>query len=260
MRRKPLRSPGRAASPSRGRARRGDAIYAVPREVVTDFTFGSETTAVFDDMLHRSIPFYDEMQRMIGELAADFAADGTQVYDLGCSTGATLLGLTALPKDVKLIGIDSSAAMLEHADRALRQAGVAQPFELRCQDLHQGLAIENASVVVLCLTLQFVRPLYRDRIVRTVYEGLNERGCLIVVEKVLEEETLVNRLFIKHYYDFKRRNHYSDLEIAQKREALENVLIPYRLEENRQMLRDAGFRHPEVFFKWYNFAGLLAVK
>lgn len=245
---------------TRSRSERGDALYALPRAMVGDFNFDGETTAVFDDMLQRSIPFYDEIQRMIGELAADFAVEGTHIYDLGCSTGATLLNLASVPTEVTLIGVDSSAAMLAHARQALQRARVPHAFELRNQDLHQGLMIENASLVVLCLTLQFVRPLYRDRIVRTIYEGLNARGCLILVEKVLEEETLANRLFIKHYYDFKRRNHYSDLEIAQKREALENVLIPYRLEENCQMLRDAGFRHPEIFFKWYNFAGLLAVK
>jgi tRNA (cmo5U34)-methyltransferase len=237
-----------------------DDLYSAALPVVTDFDFGTTTTAVFDDMLQRSIPFYDEIQRMIGELANDFAVDGTRVYDLGCSTGATLLRLSGLSKDITLVGIDSSSPMLAHADRALRAAEVRQPFELRRQDLHDALAIDNASVVIACLTLQFVRPLHRDRLLRAIYEGMNERGALIVVEKVLEEETLVNRLFIKHYYDFKRRNHYSDLEIAQKREALENVLVPYRLEENRQMLRAAGFRHPEVFFKWYNFAGLLAVK
>ena len=110
------------------------------------------------------------------------------------------------------------------------------------------------------LTLQFVRPLRRERLLRTVYDGLIERGCLLLIEKVLEEESLTNRLFVKHYYDFKRRNGYADIEIAQKREALENVLIPYRLEENREMLRAVGFRQPEIFFKWYNFCGILAVR
>jgi tRNA (cmo5U34)-methyltransferase len=105
-----------------------------------------------------------------------------------------------------------------------------------------------------------VRPLHRERLLRTVYDGLNPQGCLLLIEKVLEEETLINRLFVKHYYDFKRRNGYAEIEIAQKREALENVLIPYRLEENHEMLRAAGFRHPAIFFKWYNFCGILGVK
>jgi len=247
---------GRAVRPTTA----ADAIYATPKPMVTDFNFGAETTAVFDDMLHRSVPFYDEIQRLIEELAGDFAVDGTNVYDLGCSTGATLRCLCRIEQDVTIIGIDSSSSMLATADEELQRARVTKRYALHNQDLHQGLVIENASVVVMSLVLQFVRPLYRERLLRTVYDGLNPRGCVLLVEKVLEEETLLNRLFIKHYYDFKRRNGYAEIEIAQKREALENVLIPYRLEENREMLRAVGFRHPEIFFKWYNFCGLLAVK
>jgi len=236
-----------------------DAIYAETKPLVTDFTFGAETTAVFDDMLHRSVPFYEEIQRMIAELANDFAVDGSNVYDLGCSTGATLLSLGQIDRDVTLVGIDNSDAMLARADEELTRANLGKRYALRNQDL-QSVVIENASVVVLSLTLQFVRPLHRERVLRTVHDGLNPQGCLILIEKVLEEETLANRLFIKHYYDFKRRNGYAEIEIAQKREALENVLIPYRLEENQQMLQVVGFRHPEIFFKWYNFCGILAVR
>src|SRR5215468_2732017 len=243
-----------------GTVRAADAIYAAPKRLVTDFNFGAETTSVFDDMLHRSVPFYDEMQRMLVELAADFAVDGTNIYDLGCSTGATLANLSQLDTDVTYVGIDSSDAMLARADETLRLAKPGLRYLLRNQDLHQNLVIENASVVVMSLTLQFVRPLHRERILRTIHEGLNPQGCLLLIEKVLEEQTLINRLFVKHYYDLKRRNGYAEIEIAQKREALENVLIPYRLEENRAMLRAAGFEHPEIFFKWYNFCGIMAVR
>jgi tRNA (cmo5U34)-methyltransferase len=145
-----------------------DAIYAEPKPLVTDFRFDAETTAVFDDMLHRSVPLYDEIQRMVMELAGDFAADGSNVYDLGCSTGATLLQLATIERDVTLIGVDSSAAMLARAEATLRAANVAMPFKLYNQDLHQGLVIENASVVVMSLTLQFVRPLHRERLLRTL--------------------------------------------------------------------------------------------
>jgi len=237
-----------------------DRLYSDPAPLVTDFSFGSETTKVFDDMLHRSVPFYAEMQRMITEITEDFAADGTNIYDLGCSTGATLLDLQHIDRDVTFIGIDSSAAMLDRAGEELKRANFARPYALRQQDLHQGLEIQNASVVIMSLTLQFVRPLYREQVLHRIFEGLNPQGCLILIEKVLEEETLVNRLFIKYYYDFKRRNAYSDLEIAQKREALENVLIPYRLRENQELLERVGFRGPEIFFKWYNFCGMLALK
>jgi tRNA (cmo5U34)-methyltransferase len=112
----------------------------------------------------------------------------------------------------------------------------------------------------LILTLQFVRPLQRERLLQDLHRGMNDNGALILVEKVIGEDSLFNRLFIEHYYDFKRRSGYSDLEITQKREALENVLVPYKLLENREMLLRTGFRHVDVFFKWYNFTGIIAVK
>jgi tRNA (cmo5U34)-methyltransferase len=137
---------------------------------------------------------------------------------------------------------------------------VASKVEAEFKDLNDALSVEDASVVVLNITLQFVRPLFRDRLVRSIFDGLNENGCLIIVEKVLGNDSLFNRLFIKLYYDMKRRNDYSDTEIAQKREALENVLIPYRIDENFELLKRAGFGSVDTFYKWYNFAGLIAVK
>jgi tRNA (cmo5U34)-methyltransferase len=109
-------------------------------------------------------------------------------------------------------------------------------------------------------TLQFLRPLYRNKLIDSIFRGLNENGCLILVEKVVGEDTLLNRLYIKYYYEMKKKKGYSELEISQKREALENVLIPYRLLENREMLLDCGFRYCDVFFKWYNFCGMVAIK
>ena len=115
-------------------------------------------------------------------------------------------------------------------------------------------------MVLLVLTLQFVRPLHRDRLLERIRQGLTDDGCLILVEKVLGESSTLNRLFIKHYYELKRHQGYSDLEIAQKREALENILVPYRLEENCELLRRHGFAQIDVFFKWYNFAAVVAMK
>jgi len=240
-----------------------DRIYAQECRRLADFNFGRETAAVFDDMLDRSVPLYGEIQRMVGELVGDFAADGTNVYDLGCSTCNTFLASAVfLPEniDVRFVGIDSSPQMLEKARQKLDAAGFNRPFELARGDLNQGLRIENASVVLLILTLQFVRPLARSRVIEEIYRGLNDNGCLILVEKVLGEYSTFNRLYIEHYYAMKRRNGYSELEIAQKREALENVLIPYRLEENKELLRHEGFQQVDTFFKWYNFCGMIAQK
>jgi len=241
-----------------------DQLFAERTQAVSNFNFGKETAEVFEDMLDRSIPLYREVQRMLGELVAEFAVNGSCVYDLGCSNGITLetLGraIEAAGRQVRLVGVDYSKPMLEKA--AQRFADVAPPLrpELMHADLNESFTLENASVVVLNLTLQFVRPLFRDRLVRSIFDGLNDNGCLIIVEKVLGNDSLFNRLFIKFYYDMKRRNDYTDLEIAQKREALENVLIPYRIDENFELLRRNGFGSVDMFYKWYNFAGFVGVK
>jgi tRNA (cmo5U34)-methyltransferase len=232
---------------------------------------------VFDDMVTRSVPFYLEIQRMMTEIAADFAVPRSNVYDLGCSTGTTLINLDkVLPPNVNFIGIDDSKEMLVKCKSNFETAGISRNYSLILRDLNKGVELENASVVVLCLTLQFIRPLYRvvvlcltlqfirplyrEKLIAQIFKQLNENGCLILIEKVLGEDSLFNRQFIKYYYDYKRRNNYDEMEIAQKREALENVLIPYKLMENRELLLITGFRYVETFFKWYNFCGMVAVK
>ncbi|HNR16742.1 MAG TPA: carboxy-S-adenosyl-L-methionine synthase CmoA [Chitinophagaceae bacterium] len=238
-----------------------DEVFKGDIEKASDFKFGANVAKVFDDMVNRSVPYYGEIQRMMAELAADHAREETFVYDLGCSTGTTMIGMdTMVTPNIKFIGVDDSQEMLDKCKSKLMELGFSRPYELRCTDLGQGIKIENASVVVLCLTLQFVRPINRDRLLQDIYNGLNPGGVLILVEKILAEESNFNRDFINYYYNYKRRNNYSEMEISQKREALENVLVPYKLSENITLLRDKGFAHCEVFFKWYNFAGLIAVK
>jgi len=238
-----------------------DEVFREKYSKPSDFKFSSKVAGVFDDMVNRSVPYYEEMQRMISELAADHAVKGTSIYDLGCSTGTTMIHMDQLVEEsIPFVGIDDSKDMLDKCRNKFLQLDIKRPYELVVADLNKEVPINNASVVVLCLTLQFVRPIARERLVKQIFNGLNNDGALIVVEKILAEDSRFNRDFIKYYYDMKRRHHYSEMEIAQKREALENVLIPYKLSENITLLRDAGFEHCETFFKWYNFAGFIAKK
>jgi tRNA (cmo5U34)-methyltransferase len=238
-----------------------DEVFKDEIEKASDFKFSANVARVFDDMVNRSVPFYGEIQRMMAELTAEHAKEGADVYDLGCSTGTTMIGMdTMVKQDIRFIGVDDSPEMLDKCKSKLLEIGFSRDYELHCADLNEGVKITKASVVVLCLTLQFVRPIYRERLLKNIYDGINRGGALILVEKILAEESQFNREFINYYYNYKRRNHYSEMEISQKREALENVLIPYKLSENITLLRDTGFAHCEVFFKWYNFAGLIAVK
>lgn len=238
-----------------------DNLFIRRNGIVSDFNFGKEVALVFDDMLKRSVPFYEEIQRMIVEMTLDFSVPGTNIYDLGCSTGTTLLNLNRYIGDnLRYIGIDYSSDMLDKCRSKLSENHFNGEYELICADLNNGIHLENASVVVMVLTLQFIRPLYREKLIKCILNGLNENGCLILVEKVLGEDSLFNRLFIKYYYDMKKKNGYSETEIALKREALENVLIPYTVEENRNLFLTQGFRYCDIFFKWYNFCGIVAVK
>jgi tRNA (cmo5U34)-methyltransferase len=239
-----------------------DQVYRDARTAIADFSFDAQVATVFDDMVGRSVPFYAEIQRMVAELGRDFAVPGTTLYDLGCSSGTSLFNMhRALDPQVRFVGVDNSQPMLDECRSKLTEAGVVdRALELRCCDLNEGVAIDNASVVLLILTLQFIRPLRRERLMQDIVKGLQPNGCLLLVEKVLGEHSMFNRLFIDHYYELKRRNGYSELEISQKREALENVLVPYKLFENRELLLNAGFTSVDVFFKWYNFCGIVAVK
>ncbi|MGB5834143.1 MAG: carboxy-S-adenosyl-L-methionine synthase CmoA [Thiohalocapsa sp.] len=252
----PLTGPDAAAAITDARPRLPEDI-----ESISDFDFGEATAAVFDDMLDRSIPEYRELQRMIGELAATFAEPGTRVYDLGCSTGITLETLIgAIPVPAEYVGLDYSSAMLDRARERLFKLTDAGRLTLREADLNAGVQVENASVVVLNLTLQFVRPLRRDLLIRDIARGMNPNACLILIEKVLGNDSLFNRTFIRLYYEMKRRNGYSETDIAHKREALENVLIPYRVDENVELLARNGLNQCDIFFKWYNFCGFIGVK
>lgn len=238
-----------------------DQVFLQGDQPVGDFAFTAKVADVFDDMVSRSVPHYIEMQRMVCELARDFARPGSNLYDIGCSTATTLLTLDPLlDPGIRFVGVDNAPDMLDKARAKIDESGTARPIDLELADLNRGFRIENASVVTMLLTLQFIRPLYREKVIRTIAAGMQDQGCLLLIEKLTSADTLFNRLFIEHYYDFKRRNGYSDTEIFRKRESLENVLIPYRLDENIELIRDAGFRHVEVFFRWYNFCGIVAVK
>ena len=238
-----------------------DRVFADDKEPVRDFRFNATVAKAFDDMVGRSVPYYAEIQRIVAEIAADFAVPGSNLYDLGCSTGTTMqLMHEAIDPDVRMVGIDNSNDMLDQARKKHAESAKARRIDFVNADFHEGLLIENASVVTMLFTLQFVRPLYRERLVQLIFDGMREDGVLILAEKITSEHTLLNRLFIKYYYNYKKRVGYSETEIARKREALENVLIPYRYEENEELLKKVGFRHVEEAFRWYNFCCMVAVK
>ena len=233
-----------------------DKIFDKP--ITKQFEFDEEVASVFDDMLSRSVPFYDEMLKLSTSFALMHLKDKGRVYDLGCSTASTLIDIAKTSKfNLELIGIDTSKAMLKRAKQKSKAYGYKISFINN--DIF-NIKFKKSNVIISNYTLQFIRPLQREKLVKKIYNSLEKGSIFIFSEKVITNDKVLNKQFIDKYYNFKKEQGYSEFEIAQKREALENVLIPYSYEENKKMILDAGFKHFDCIFKWVNFATFIAIK
>jgi len=233
-----------------------DKVFAKP--IKKQFEFDEEVAAVFDDMLERSVPFYKESQKITKFFTLKALREGGKVYDLGCSTASLLIDIHRdLEFRATLIGLDNSEAMLERARKKCEAFG-ADVFVEYADILEY--AYEEADVFISNYTLQFIRPLVREELIKKIASSLREEGVFIFSEKVISHHAKLNKDLIECYYDFKKEQGYSEYEIMQKREALENVLVPYSEEENITMAKNAGFSHCEVIFRWANFATFIAIK
>ncbi|MDK9717427.1 MAG: carboxy-S-adenosyl-L-methionine synthase CmoA [Trichlorobacter sp.] len=239
-----------------------DALYAGALQEIIDFTFDERVVAVFPDMIQRSVPGYGMIITNIGILAARYAQAGSHCYDLGCSLGAASLAMRQriTKPDCDIIAVDSSPAMIERARELLAlDTASSIPVTMICNDI-QEVTIENASVVVLNFTLQFIPPPERLALMQRIYAGLKPGGILILSEKIAFSEPQRQQLHVELHHDFKRANGYSDLEISQKRSALENVMIPETVAVHHKRLKAAGFSCSELWFQCFNFVSLVAIK
>ncbi len=233
-----------------------DKVFA--DKIEKKFEFDEAVASVFDDMLSRSVPFYDEVRHLIISLILKEAHPGTKVLDLGSSTAKFLIDLHAKAEiPLKLKGIDNSEAMLERARQKTVAFGADIDLELADMLTYQ---YRDEEIVVANYTLQFIRPMQRLELVKRLYEGLNDSGLFIFSEKVVFEDKVMDKQMIDIYYDYKKQQGYSEYEIAQKREALENVLIPFTIEENIRMCKEAGFTRVDTIFQWANFVTFVAKK
>jgi tRNA (cmo5U34)-methyltransferase len=224
------------------------------------FRFDANVVSVFDDMVERSVPGYETIQQLIATLA-NRLHQGLPIYDLGCSTGKTLESILAQADGpLTLVGIDSSRAMLDECQAKLAERVTGHTIHLVEQDLTrmEDLPHGKAGVVILCLVLQFLRPPERLGLLKRIFAGLQPGGCALLVEKTIQPDDVLNATFIDAYHAFKLTRGYSMLEIAKKREALENRLIPFYPQENLDLMRQAGFQSATTFFTWLNFQGYIA--
>jgi len=237
-----------------------DTLYSLPLDKVGDFRFDAQVVGVFPDMIGRSVPGYGSILSMIGELTERYSRADTNLYDLGCSLGAcSLVMRERAPQDCLLYSIDSSPAMLDGLAAKVVPGDGRCEMHLRLQDIRET-PIENASLSVLNFTLQFIAQSEREALLRRIAEGTLPGGALVLSEKVCFPDPGHQRLLTELHHSFKKANGYSELEIAQKRTALENTLIPETLETHLERLREVGFSQALCWFQCFNFVSILAVK
>lgn len=238
-----------------------DRIYAKPHSRLVDFVFDEQVARVFPDMIRRSVPGYETIISMLGVFAAEYVKDNTQIYDLGCSLGAASLAIRrhVQASGCKLIAVDNAEAMVKHCQENLDVDQSITSVEVRCEDI-RNTVIESASLVTLNFTLQFIKPEHRLGLLQKVYQGMNPGGALVLSEKIKLSTPESQQLQTDLHHAFKRANGYSDLEISQKRQAIENVLIPDTIADHVARLNQVGFSRVELWFQCFNFVSFIAVK
>ena len=238
-----------------------DNIYKKPQKKISPFEFNKNVVDVFDDMIHRSVPLYKETILRLVQLSEKFYIDNSNIYDLGCSNGN--FGITFLQemgkKPFHMIAVDNSKHMLEAYRKRLEEKPNGDFIELILENI-LNVPLENASVVVINLTLQFLPRKERDNIIRNIFQALCPGGILLITEKVVHSDEEMTALQQEFYFRFKRENGYSNLEISQKRDALENVLIPETVEKHVERFEKAGFKHIDMWQKWFNFTAFICRK
>lgn len=241
---------------------KSDDIYSKPLGQVVDFKFDDSVVNVFPDMIQRSVPGYSTIVAMIGMLAQRHLTENTQAFDLGCSLGAAALSMAKGCKDinqVNIIAVDNSAAMIKRCTELLIKDPLSRNISLQQQDIQQT-SVNNAAMVVLNFTLQFIAIEQRQALLDKIYQGMNPGGVLVLSEKLKFDNQTMAQEFVEMHHAYKAANGYSSMEIAQKRNALENVLLPETLTAHKTRLQNAGFNSIEVWFQCFNFCSILAIK
>lgn len=238
-----------------------DNIYASAHDSVADFTFDKSVVEVFPDMIQRSVPGYSTIISTIGQLAKRFHQPGTNIYDLGCSLGAATSSIRRSldTPDGQIIAVDNSIDMVDRCRIHVSAFKSQLPVEVVLGDINDT-PIDNASLVVLNFTLQFIPPDQRQALLSKICDGMKPGGALILSEKIKSSDPVCDEVLIDLHHNYKRVNGYSELEISQKRSALENVMKPAPLADNHQLLKNAGFDHSQTWYQCFNFSSLFAVK
>lgn len=224
-----------------------------------EWEFDDEVADSFDSHVKKSIPFYDELQRMVGEISEYFVKKGSVVYDLGSSTGKTLARLGQIHKNkegVQLIGYELNEEMIDKADDKIHSDKV----RFINKDIKDANFSPEPDFVTSLMTFHFLTLNNRRRVLNRIYDSMNEGGALLMVEKVHAENSKFEDMWLELYWDFKTRMDLTPGQILQKAGSIRGVLDPLTIQENIDLLHQAGFEKAETFFQWYNWVGFLATK
>jgi tRNA (cmo5U34)-methyltransferase len=218
--------------------------------------FDEEVAVVFDEMLGRSIPDYENMRNLVYNIGKHFIKPNTIVMDVGCSNGIAVRPFVQSFKNDFML-LDISEPMLEVCKRNYEDNN---NVTIKHYDLRDGVPNLNCSLILSILTLQFTPIEYRHKIVRSIYESLNDGGCFIFVEKVLGNTSDIDNLLVDEYYQMKKEHQYTNEQIQNKRKSLEGVLVPVTENWNIELLKQAGFTKIDCFWRYLNFCGFIAIK
>lgn len=232
----------------------------IMNQAKANWKFNQEVTKVFDSHVRKSVPMYDEFHSMIADLSQWFAEEGTNIYDIGTSTGEGLKNIVDIHKgkNINFIGIDESKDMFNEAKNRFKD--YSNVSFINGDIYNSDVVINNASIATSILTLQFIPKRKRQAVIKKIYEGLNDGGALIIVEKVIGSNARFDEMFIELYHDFKLQQGFTEGEVFSKSRAIRGVMQPNTVDENLNILTKAGFKDVDIFFKWCNFVGMVAIK
>ena len=238
-----------------------DLIYSQAQKHVKNFAFDAQVVEVFPDMISRSVPGYNTIIDTIGRLSQTYVTENTNIYDLGCSLGAATLAMrkSIKAKKCQIIGVDNSMDMVNRCKMHVDAFKGDTPVNIVHGNIEE-IAIENASMVVLNFTLQFIEKSARQALLSNIAKGLKPGGLLVLSEKISNKDSCIDQVLIDLHHNFKRDNGYSELEVAQKRSALEKVMLTDSLEVHQTRLAEAGFAHSALWFQCFNFTSMIAIK
>lgn len=239
-----------------------DSLFAHPLDELASFSFDEQVVRVFPDMIKRSVPGYSQILGMAGVIAKRYVPEGGRIYDLGASLGGSTLSVLQQLHElqqVEVIAVDNSESMVSRCQQLLQQTYPERAVQVVCADISE-LDYQRCDLILLNFTLQFLPLDQRQPLLDHLFAALRPGGALLLSEKVHFDDPRQSQLLYELHHDFKRANGYSDMEISQKRTALEDVLRTATPEQHQAALQQAGFAFTLQWFQYLNFASFLALK